>query len=334
MGRALLTALAAGGATTELASRFQSRDGQGNPDRQRHLLEEAQGEITRLVAQGQRAGWRVWLTYHNYYKAPDLLGPAVAAALDIPYAIVEASRATKRLNGPWAAFAKAAEAACDAACTIFYVTAQDAEALHRDAPKSQRLIRLRPFLPMAELPHRGTGTGPMLSVGMMRAGDKTASYAIIAETLHHLDALDWRLDVIGDGPARSEIEKLMAPFGERVRLPGALSEPELAAHYGTASLLFWPGVNEAFGMVYLEAQAAGVPVVAQDRPGLRDVLAPGIYPTVEAGSLALAESIRGMLLDPALRAIRSENARRHMRAGHLIGTAAQTLCGAIAEMTR
>lgn len=334
MARALLAALAAGGATTEVASRFQSRDGQGDPDRQKQLVQEAQGEIARLVARGERAKWRVWLTYHNYYKAPDLLGPAVAAALEIPYAIVEASRATKRLNGPWAAFAQVSEAACDAACTIFHVTAHDAEALHRDAPKSQRLIQLRPFLPVAELPPESAGTGPMLSVGMMRAGAKAASYAIIAETLHHLDALDWRLDVIGDGPARPEVERLMAPFGARVRLLGALSEPELAAHYGRASLLFWPGVNEAFGMVYLEAQAAGVPVVAQDRPGLRDVLAPGLYPPIEAGSAALAERIRDLLLDPAHRAARSKEARSHMGAGHLIGTAAQTLCGAIAEMTR
>ena len=42
----------------------------------------------------------LWLTYHLYYKAPDWLGPAVRAALGIPYVVAEASVAPKRAGGP------------------------------------------------------------------------------------------------------------------------------------------------------------------------------------------------------------------------------------------
>ncbi len=43
---------------------------------------------------------QAWFTYHLYYKAVDWIGPRVAAALDIPYLVAEASHAPKRARGP------------------------------------------------------------------------------------------------------------------------------------------------------------------------------------------------------------------------------------------
>ena len=325
MARALIAALKAAGTEPQVASRFASRDGVGNPARQAELITSAKAEIERLNTLGRDEGWQVWITYHNYYKAPDLLGPAVARALGIPYVIVEASRARKRLTGPWAAFAQAAEAACDAADAIFYMTEHDGMALTRDAPDGQRLIHLRPFLPLADLPPIGGHDGPMISVGMMRAGDKLASYRILAETLAALRSPGWHLDIIGDGPERQTIAALMAPFGTRVRLLGAKTATELAQIYSNAALMIWPGVNEAFGMVYLEAQSFGVPVVAQDRPGLREVMAPGHLPAVEAGAPALADYADALLANPAQRRQAGTAAREHVHARHLIGAAVSTI---------
>ena len=95
----------------------------------------------------------------------------------------------------------------------------------------------------------------MLTVGMMRHGDKLASYQILSEALAHLTG-DWHLNIAGDGPARRQVEALMAPFGQRVRFLGLLDRKELQRVYQQSSLLAWPGVNEAYGMIYLEAQAA------------------------------------------------------------------------------
>ncbi|WP_328586504.1 glycosyltransferase family 4 protein [Sulfitobacter sp. EhC04] len=324
MARGLMMALERTGAEVTLASTLRSRDGSGDTALQASLFAQAEEQIARLIPQGRREGWHAWVSYHNYYKAPDLIGPAVARALGIPYLQVESTRARKRLVGPWAGFATAAEAAADAAAVIFYVTTRDAETLRRDAPSGQHLIHLRPFLCRDTLPEAATLSGPMLSVGMMRVGDKLASYRIIAETLALLEG-DWALEIAGDGPARAEVAALMAPFGDKVRFLGALTDDALNDAYARASLLFWPGVNEAFGLTYLEAQAAGLPVVAQDRPGVRDVLAPGTYPAPEAGAAALARRVRELLANPDLRQAARTSARDHIADHHLLPAATQCL---------
>ncbi|MCZ4258872.1 glycosyltransferase family 4 protein [Sulfitobacter sp. G21635-S1] len=324
MARGLMTALERTGAEVTLASTLRSRDGSGDTALQASLFAQAEEQIARLIPQGRRERWQAWVSYHNYYKAPDLIGPAVAGALGIPYLQVESTRARKRLAGPWADFTAAAESAADAAAVIFYVTARDAETLRRDAPTGQHLIHLRPFLCRDTLPDAAALSGPMLSVGMMRAGDKLASYRIITETLTLLEG-DWALEIAGDGPARAEVAALMAPFGDKVRILGALTEDALQGAYARASLLFWPGVNEAFGLTYLEAQAAGLPVVAQNRPGVRDVLAPGIYPAPGAGAAALAHRLTALLAKPELRQAAGAAARDHIAAHHLLPAAMQCL---------
>lgn len=330
MARALIAALAHAEVQACQTSTLRTRDGAGNPVAQARLFAQARTEIARLIPEGRKQEWQAWVTYHNYYKAPDLIGPAVAAGLGIPYLLVEASRARKRLTGPWSAFAKAAEAASDAADVIFYLTHRDAETLEHDRPHRQRLIHLRPFLAREELPAMSSLNGPMLAVGMLREGDKLASYRVIAQTLASLTDINWQLDIAGEGPSRGTVAALMAPFGDRVRFLGLLNEAELSDVYARASLLFWPGVNEAFGLAYLEAQAAGLPVVAQDRPGVRDVLAPADHPPPDAGSAALAAALRDLLSDATLRAERGRRARAHVAAHHLLPAAAETLLDGLA----
>ncbi|WP_458324783.1 glycosyltransferase family 4 protein [Roseobacter sp. A03A-229] len=332
MARAVLKALAHGGLQSDLVSTLQTRDKAGNKDVQARLFSSAEAEATRLIAEGRTTGWRAWVTYHSYYKAPDLLGPKVSAALNIPYLQIEATRARKRLDGPWAAFAEAAEAGSDAAAAIFHLTERDGEAIRAYAPCRQRVVHLRPFLAREDLPPLGPRLGPMLAVGMLRYGDKFASYELIADALSLLKTPDWRIVVAGDGPALGAVASMMQPIGERVTLRGSLDARQMQAAYQHASLLFWPGVNEAFGMSYLEAQAAGLPVVAQDRPGVRDVLAPGTYPDPAAGPAALAARIDALLDDPGKRLDLGTQARAHVANHHLLSTASATLCGTIAEL--
>lgn len=325
LARALIKTLESIGGDVCVASALRSRDGAGDADAQAQIMEQAQAECERLIAQGRVAGWQAWITYHNYYKAPDLIGPVVARALGIPYLQIESTRARKRLDGPWASFARAAEAATDAAGVVFYVSTRDAVGLREHARPTQKLIHLPAFLPRGTLPAMGDHSGPMLSVGMMRKGDKCASYALIAKTLALLPKGGWRLDIVGDGPARAEVEALMAPFGDAVQFLGACDADGLSDLYSKARLLFWPGVNEAIGLVYLEAQAHGVPVVAQDRPGMRDVLAPGDYPTPAQGCSALAARLAGLLDNPAHAHQQGIAAQEHVRVHHLRPAAAAAL---------
>ena len=330
MARAVMAALEHAGATVDLASDLRSRDGAGDPSAQGAIQQRATKEQQRLRDLGQNKGWQAWVTYHNYYKAPDLIGPTVARHLNIPYLQIESTRAQKRLNGPWHDFAVAAEAASDAAAVIFHLTQRDAFALRRDAPLGQRLVHLHPFLSRLDLPPASTRDGPMISVGMMRAGDKLASYQLIAETLALLPANTWQLNIAGDGPMRAEVAQLMAPFGQAVTFLGEMDQSALAQTYANSALLLWPGVNEAFGLIYLEAQSHGLPVVAQNRPGVCDVLAPGAYPDVADGPEALAATLMKLLADADQRRALGQAARAHVENHHLLPAAAKTLAAGLA----
>ncbi len=327
MARNLMQALGAEGDVIELASQLRIYDKTGDPALQNELCSHAKAEAARLIAD-LPSDTNLWVTYHNYYKAPDLLGPVVSRARGIPYVQLESTRATSRLNGPWADFAQAAHDACDAAQVIFYHTANDLITLERERFGTQALIELPPFLPITDVPPASTRDGPMLTVGMMRPGDKLASYTILADTLDYLTA-DWALDIVGDGPARSEVEALMARFGARVRFLGQLDRDALQAQYHQASIFVWPGVNEAYGMVYLEAQACGVPVVAQDRPGVRDVLMPSDHPNVGSGARGLAARIQTYLGDPDLRQSEGNRARAYVAQRHLMPSATERFWTAV-----
>ncbi|MFK7744872.1 MAG: glycosyltransferase family 4 protein [Roseobacter sp.] len=333
MARGVLAALNAAGIAATTVSSLQSREGKGDPARQAALITQAKAEAARIVAQSANASWDVWITYHSYYKAPDLLGPIVTQALGIPYILIEATRARKRLTGPWAAFAHAAENAADAADAVLYMTTRDAEALHAYAPKSQIIKRLNPFLAQDRLPPVTHYDGAILSVGMLRSGDKLASYHLIAETLAQLGHQDWRLNIAGDGPARAQVERLMAPFGTQVQFLGALDDATMQQAYQRSSILLWPGANEAFGMTYLEAQAAGLAIVAQDRPGVRDVLSPtSVYPTPDAGTKALAQILDTLLTDTCKTKSLGQSGRSHIANHHLLKSAAKTLTDTLCEV--
>jgi len=316
MARALVAALEHMGAQVDLACTLRSRDGAGDATVQADLLAQAQQLVPQIFQRGRAAGWQAWITYHTYYKAPDLIGPAVARALGIPYLLVEATRARKRLGGPWDTFAQSAEAACDAADVVFYLTQRDREALDAYAPNGQHLVHLAPFLPRNDLPQQANGPH-LLAVGMMRAAAKLASYELIAQTLALVPEAPL-LEIAGDGPARARVEAAMAPLGGRVRFLGELTPEALEQAYARAGALIWPGVDEAFGVSYLEAQAHGLPVIAQDRDGVRDVLYPRAYPAVDKGAVGLAELLRSVAPD-------AQDIRAHIDAHHLLPAAAQTL---------
>lgn len=334
MARNLMKAIAMGREDkVTLVSELRSHVADGDDTAQSQIFGAAEAEISRLSETLSDEPPALWVTYHNYYKAPDLIGPRVSAALGIPYVIVEASRARSRLTGPWARFAAAAEAASNAASAIFYVTALDLITLSRDQTDTQDLVHLRPFLPSETLPDETHRTpGRILSVGMFRGRDKLESYRIIADTLGQLSHRNWQLDIAGDGPARADVEALFAPFEDKVHFLGQLDREALLQAYRSAAIFLWPGFNEAYGMVYLEAQATGLPVVAQDRDGVRDVLAPGRYPAPEDGPNALAAMLEDLLQAPDRAAIAGATARRHISNHHLIGTASKTFWNAASKL--
>jgi len=277
-------------------STVRSFDGDGDAERQEALRSQGAAHAERLAS-----AWRngpaemrptLWFTYHVYYKAPDWLGPAVSAALGIPYVIAEASYAEKRAGGPWALGHEAAADAIAHARLVLSPSRDDVAGLQALVPK-QRIVHLPPFLD-AELyraagkkrrQHRerlahARGLDPavpwIVVAAMMRAGDKLASYRELADALSQLTDLPWRLVVAGGGSGRAEVEKALERAAPgRACFLGTLEARELATTYAACDLYAWPAVNEAYGMSLLEAQAAGVPVVSRPLRGVPDVVMDG-----------------------------------------------------------
>jgi glycosyltransferase involved in cell wall biosynthesis len=307
-----------------LASECRSLEKRGDEQRQKQLIDSAETETARLLETYQNQGQTpdIWFTYHLYYKAPDLIGPSVSKALNIPYVAAEASRAPKRATGPWQLFHKKAEAAIDHASIIFHLTKRDRECLELVRPEHQRLVHLPPFIEPPDVPSSHglkDKTIRLITIAMMRSGDKMASYTILANTLTELANHNWTLDIIGDGPSSDEVHQLFKPFSSRVKFLGKIEDiNQKNAHLSSSDIFIWPGINEAFGLVYLEAQALGLPVIALDTAGVPEVVSEG-----ETGLLAdplkpaqMAQNLNRLMEDNALRSQLSRRATTHIQSQH------------------
>lgn len=110
-----------------------------------------------------------------------------------------------------------------------------------------------------------------------------------------------RLVLIGDGPARSALETLAAELGiaERVTFTGALPFEDVPCHLKAADVFAFASVTETQGLVTIEAMAAGLPVVAVDGSGTRDIVEHGKQGfLVENDADALAKGLKKLLADP------------------------------------
>jgi glycosyltransferase involved in cell wall biosynthesis len=143
----------------------------------------------------------------------------------------------------------------------------------------------------------------ILAVAMMRAPDKLASYRLLAAAAQRLLDRPWRMVVVGDGPERPAVEAAFAPMRERVAFAGLRTPEEIARFHAAADLFAWPAVNEAYGMAILEAEAAGLPVVAGRVGGVPEIVADGRSGILVAGgdAEAFADGLEQLLHDAALR---------------------------------
>ena len=94
------------------------------------------------------------------------------------------------------------------------------------------------------------------------AGEKNTQTLFRAfELLGQPDQNKFHLLVIGDGPQRSKVQKLQRRVGNVSWISYCADSVDLARYYRAADLFVHPGVQETFGLVALESQACGTPVV-------------------------------------------------------------------------
>ncbi len=321
MARLFMEAFTRGGHQVELACRLRSREPKGDPQRQARLKTVGEKLAERLLRRyrARPASERpdAWFTYHLYYKAPDWVGPQVCRQLGIPYLVAEASVAYKRAGGPWDLSHKATLAALAQSAAVVTVNPHDAACL----PEGVTLEVLPPFLDGERLrsgkPERIAARAALaarhgiderqpwlLCVAMMRRGDKLASYRILAEAANALKGRPWQLLVVGDGPARAEVEAAFAPVDPaRLYYLGEQTPEELRSLYAAGDLLVWPAVNEAYGMALLEAQAAGLPVVSARTGGVPAVVEDAVTGLLvpPEDPVTFAAAVAALLQDPGRR---------------------------------
>jgi glycosyltransferase involved in cell wall biosynthesis len=315
MARLLVKALELAGHRVDIASDMRSYAAEPSAEWLAATTREAESEIARLSefwASGRKPD--LWFCYHPYYKAPDLIGPRLATKFAIPYVTAEASYSFRRNIGLWAETqALVADAVKQAALNICF-TRRDREGLLAIAPHAT-FATLPPFIDTSLVAKvKSTGEGSrLMTVAMMRRGDKLDSYRMLAQALERIVHLPWTLSVVGDGPCRAEVAAEFAGLPrERIDWRGAVEPEAVPAALSEADIYVWPGCGEAYGLAYLEAQAAGLPVVAQNIAGVPEVVRDGLTGmlTPPGDIAAFADAIARLLANEPERRRMAEAARR------------------------
>ena len=109
------------------------------------------------------------------------------------------------------------------------------------------------------------------------------------------------LTIVGDGPERPALERLVERLGigPFVRFAGAVPSAEVGSYLARADLMIFPAQGEGFGLVAAEALMAGVPVVAcWDGGGVLDVVPPnGAGRLTLPSPEAMGDAILGLLAE-------------------------------------
>ncbi|MCO6187651.1 glycosyltransferase family 4 protein [Rhizobium sp. L1K21] len=317
IARLIIKALSLGGFEVELASRYicyQKRPGAELFEARRAgAIDEAERLIAHYKSAEPHQRPDAWFTYHTYWKAPDSIGPRVSKALGIPYFTAEACRTGQNEPQDWAAGRAIVEAGMHQAAANFCLKSSDRDYLETVLKDTGSIVPLKPFIDTSPFEaERGLAAEKpfanddpvILAVGMMRPGKKAECYRILADALDRVSSDKWNLLLVGDGPERENIESwfsFVAP--DRIRFCGTVTPKEVRGLMRASDLFAWPGYREPIGMVYLEAQATGLPVAALDSLGVSQVVG-----NHETGLLAAEDDIAGyaailekLITDPQLR---------------------------------
>jgi len=234
-------------------------------------------------------GCDVWLTYGSYYKVPDVFGPTCSARLGIPYAIFQASYAVNRgkKKATWPGF-RLNRRAMLRADHIFCNRLNDLRGCAKLRLPPDCYSHVPPGLPRGLLTCDETaGAGlrrewgaedarVVLTAAMMRPGVKAEGLRWVFRSCAALieQGRDVILAVAGDGPCRAELEREGRNLlGGRIRFLGLVEREKIGEFFAAGDLFAFPGLAESVGMVYLEAQRCGLPVVATDDEGAPQVVA-------------------------------------------------------------
>jgi glycosyltransferase involved in cell wall biosynthesis len=274
-----------------------------------------------------------WLTYHTYYRGPDIIGPVLTRKHHIPYFILAASYATKyrKRFKTWTGF-HLNRRALQQADMVFVNKLRDMHNLSRLLPPD-RITYIHPGIRTPSFPlvpglrermraELGlNGKRVVVTAAMMRPGVKEEGIAFVIEACANVrhDAPDLHLLILGDGPGRQRLEiRAQRLLPDAHTFAGRIPPNEMHAFYQAGDIFAYPGINESLGMVYLEAQCCGLPVVATSHDGAPEVVSNGetgiIVPPFSVAEFA--DALSTLLNTPELRSRFSRQARDRILRDH------------------
>ncbi len=150
--------------------------------------------------------------------------------------------------------------------------------------------------------------GRLLFVGRLEREkgvlDALSVFALLTESRP-----DVRGVVVGGGSLEQQVRRAAASSGGRIEYLGTLDRSALHREYARASLVVMPSRFEGLGMVAVEAQSAGTPVVGYDVDGLRDAVGVGGVLVPSGDIPALRNAVYALLDDAGRRAETGQRAR-------------------------
>jgi phosphatidyl-myo-inositol dimannoside synthase len=195
---------------------------------------------------------------------------------------------------------------------VIAISRYAAELARAHGGRDERTVLITPGvdLPPGPVERRPAERPTILTVARME--DRYKGHDVILRALPLIRARvpDVQWIVLGEGPLRPGLERLAGALGvaDAARFLGSVSDAERDRWLRSAHLLAMPSrlpaggfAGEGFGIVYLEANAHGMPVVAGNVAGPLDAVVDGETGTLvdPASHIAVAHGITDLLLDPA-----------------------------------
>jgi len=290
-------------------------------------------EKRRIVKEYREKKPDIWLSYHSYYKAPDLLGMYCSRKLDIPYVIFQGIYSTKRRKKakslPGFILNKKVLLSAD---HIFTNKKRDYENLQRILPED-RLTYIAPGIDPCRfvfskdsrnslrIKWNPKGSTVVMTAAMFRPGVKTEGIHQVIESCARLvdSGRDICLWVAGDGLCRNELKKKADELlPGRTHFLGKIARHDLHCYYSGADIFAFPGIEESLGMVYLEAQSCNLPVVACGDWGGGEAVIHNKTGLLSSASRRsdFTENLNYLIKNPGMRKALGQKGGNHIRSHH------------------
>ena len=290
-------------------------------------------EKKRILKKYSKKKPDIWLTYHSYYKAPDLLGMYCSRKLGIPYVIFQGIYSTKRRKKlksfPGFILNKKVLLSAD---HIFTNKKRDYKNLKRILSE-KHLTYIAPGINpnsftfsedsrnSLRLRWNAEGKTIIMTAAMFRPGVKTEGISQVIDSCAQLvnNGRNICLWIAGDGLCQHELKKKATELlPGRVHFLGQIARNEMHSYYSGADIFAFPGIEESLGMVYLEAQSCNLPVVAcKDWGGGEAVVhnKTGLLSSAMQPS-DFTKNLDRLLKDHRLRNLLGQNGGNHIRLHH------------------